>query len=123
MVNIGNEPLFVLPENTDSVELRISSVLRSSGYLVIKSFDLHSATEAHKNWDCTPDSCDCQMVVLLVYAPQGPPVTLLLDGNDFETAVYLVIDSRQPTIASSIQNISQQVPDILLAYNPLDIIR
>ena len=119
----GNEPLFVLPEHTDFVELQITSVLRSSGYLVIKSFDLHSAAQTYKDCECATNSCECQMVVLLVYAPQGPPITLMLDGNECETAVYLVNDSSQNANSVTVQNITQQLPDTLLACNPLDSLR
>ena len=119
----GHEPLFVLPNHTDSVEMQISSVLRSAGYLVIKSFDLHSAIPTHKVCECTTNSCNCQMVVLLVYAPQGSPITLMLDGNEYETAVYLVNDSNHPALSVSIQNITQLLPDTLLACNPLNSIR
>lgn len=121
-MNAGNQPLLVLPEPLDSVEMQVSSVLRSAGYLLIKSFDLHTATRTCKDCECTT-LCDCQMIVLLVYPPQGPPITLILDGNEFETALYLVNDSCQPALYVSIDNLTQQLPDTLLASNPLDVIR
>lgn len=119
----GNELLFVLPEITDSVELQISSLLRSAGYLVIKSFDLQTVVQNHEGCECITDSCDCQMIVLLIYAPQGAPVTLMLDGNKNETSVYLVNDSNHPAHSNMVQKIAQQLPDTLLAINPLDSFR
>ena len=34
--------------------------------------------------------CDCQMVVLLVYAPVGAPVSLVIHGNDGQSWLSLV---------------------------------
>ncbi len=122
-MNAGNSPFFVLPEPSDAVEILISSVLRSAGYLVVKSFDLHTAIQNHEGCECRSDSCDCQIIVLLIYAPQGAPITLMLDGNKNETSVYLVNDSNHPAHSILVQKFAQRLPDTLLAINPLDSFR
>lgn len=39
--------------------------------------------------------CDCQMVVLLVYQQENPPVTLVAHGHDSHTSIILVETPQQ----------------------------
>lgn len=115
-MNASNQLLFVLQKDCDSAELEVSTVLRSEGYLVLKTFDLHSALLDHKS---TP-SCSCQMAVLMIYPQVGPSTNLILDGDSYETAVYLVNDLQHPRQDFLIKNLTKHIPGTLLAINPLN---
>lgn len=66
---------------------------------VVQTFDLHSARHSLTDCSCPhhgTDQCDCQMVVLLVYARVAEPATLILHGSDGKTSLSLVDDPGQP---------------------------
>lgn len=115
-MNASNQLLFVLQKDCDSAELEVSTALRSEGYMVIKSFDLHSAVNDHKK----TFSCNCQMAVLMIYPQVGPSANLILDGDSNETAVYLVNDLQHPRQDLLIKNLTKHIPGTLLAINPLN---
>ncbi|MHB8136386.1 MAG: hypothetical protein ACYDH1_19425 [Anaerolineaceae bacterium] len=66
-MNASNQLLFVLQKDCDSAELEVTGVLKSEGYLVLKSFDLNSAVRDRKRINSKPFGCNCQMVVLMIY--------------------------------------------------------
>ena len=72
--------------------------LGQSGLQVVRSFDLKVARAAHVGCTCPhhgTEQCDCQMVVLLVYGQDGPPVTLVVHGHDGQTHIALVDTPEQ----------------------------
>ncbi len=86
------------------------------GLRVLRSFDLRAAA-------CVPSPelpcphhgsrpCNCQMVVLLVYGPEGPPLSLVAHGYDNQTGFYLVDDPAQPADTTT-QNLLRRVFDEL----------
>jgi len=89
-MNAGNQPLVSIQQDCDSVVAQVTTALKSAGYFVMQSFDLHSAMKPHSSCACAQDACSCQMVVLLVYAQDGPPATLIFDSDEIRTFVYLV---------------------------------
>ena len=67
--------------------------LSQASLRAVQTFDLHSTRHALEECPCPhhgTDRCDCQMVVLLVYANTAEPVTLILHGNDGRTWLSLV---------------------------------
>lgn len=72
--------------------------LEHFGLQVVRSFDLKVARAAHVGCTCPhhgTEQCDCQMVVLLVYGQDGPPVTLVAHGHDGQTHIALVDTPEQ----------------------------
>jgi hypothetical protein len=58
--------------------------LSRAGLRLLRTFDLHDARLATADCRCPhhgTSECDCQMVVVLVYAEASPPVTLVLHGS------------------------------------------
>lgn len=106
----GNQPLIVMQSNCNSAVQLVSATLKIAGYQVQQSFDLHSAMAAHDGCYCNPESCTCQMVVLLVYAQEGSPVTLIFDDDGFQTSIYLV-NSLQSSRPSWVGKLAQLLPD------------
>ena len=60
--------------------------LASTGCKIIRSFDLQKARKAHSAYHCPRHgdaACDCQMIFLLVYFPDGnSPSTIVVHGYD-----------------------------------------
>ena len=90
-----NLPLTIMYMDCDSAVRQATTTMRTAGYLVVKSFDLHSAVPTQCGCNCNPCSCSCQMVVLMIYAQEGPPVTLIFDSDGSQTNVNLVNNPQQ----------------------------
>jgi hypothetical protein len=69
-----------------------------AGLEILRTFDLQLARSAHPSCPCPhhgSEQCDCQMVVVLIYGQQSPPLTLLCHGNEGRTWVALVDTPQQ----------------------------
>ncbi len=65
---------------------------------VVRTFDLKAARAAHIDFTCPhhgTELCDCQMVVLLVYGGDRPPLSLVAHGHDNRTWFYVVDTPQQ----------------------------
>ena len=76
--------------------------LNAAGYTVVRSFDLISAQPIIAN-------CDCQVIILLVYGQEGPPATLIFDGTQFSTSVFLEHDPER-ILGSRISALLSKIP-------------
>jgi hypothetical protein len=80
-----------------------------AGLQVLRTFDLQDARLAHMECPCPhhgTDSCNCQMVVLLVFADNHQPVSLVAHSHDGKTWFSLVDTSQQradPYLESTIR--------------------
>jgi hypothetical protein len=86
--------------------------LERSGLQVMRSFDLKVARAAHVGCTCPnhgTDQCDCQLVVLLVYAQDGPPATLVVHGHDGQTQIALVDTPEQSPAPQLVNAIRQAI--------------
>lgn len=71
----------------------ITKALSSADLQVATSFNLRTARTAHTECGCPHHgtaSCDCQMVVLLVYGADACPATLVVHERDGSTNMSLV---------------------------------
>ena len=86
--------------------------LEQSGLKVVRSLDLKVARAAHVGCTCPhhgTEQCDCQMVVLLVYGQDGPPVTLVVHGHDGQTHIALVDTPEQRPAQQLVEMIRQAI--------------
>ena len=93
--------LTIMNADWDEALTRIIQYLESHALRVVCSFNLQMDVPADFNCPCAhhgSEACNCSMAVLLVYAPQKPPVSLLVHGHEGRIGF---------TLAPSIQ----QVPD------------
>lgn len=81
-MNAGRQPILVLNQDCNCTVNQVTAQLNEAGYSVVRSFDLLSALARYTK-------SICQMVILLVYGKEGPPATLIIDGNDTHTTVFL----------------------------------
>ena len=78
---------------TDKSLVWVKEQLATAKLRAVQTFDLHSTRHALEDCPCPhhgTEQCDCQMVVLLVYANAAEPATLILHGNDGRTWISLV---------------------------------
>jgi hypothetical protein len=90
-------PLVTLQTNWDKALSHVTRALEAKGLQILRSFDLQVARSVHANCSCPhhgTEKCDCQMVVLLVYAPGKPPITLVVHGHDGQVS-FVLVDSPQ----------------------------
>ena len=111
----GTQPLLVLQQDCDSAVEFVTTALKTNGYTVLESFDLHSAMTANDGCDCAPNSCTCQMVVLLVYPQKGLPISLVFDSNDLQTAVFLTNSVNKPNHSRWVGKLTHLIPEALTA--------
>lgn len=65
---------------------------------VMQTFDLQAARYAHTGCLCPhhgSDQCDCQLVVLLIYADHSQPISLVAHSSDGNTWLSLVDTPQQ----------------------------
>ena len=73
----------------------VSDRVSYAGLSVIRTFDLQVARHAQMACPCPhhgTDSCDCQMVVLLVYQSNRRPLTMIAHGYSGQTW-FSVVDT------------------------------
>jgi hypothetical protein len=117
---ITSEPFCMIYHSCDDALHWTKVRLSQAGLRVLQTFDLQTARRTLADCPCPHhglESCDCQMVVLLVYEPFLPssnqqaapePATLILHGNDGKTWLSLINDSRHqvdPVIRSQIEQL------------------
>ncbi len=78
----------------------VSRRLEELGLNVVRSFDLSTAACVPRDELPCPHRgsvpCTCQLVVLLVYGKEGPPVSLIAHGYDNQAWFAIVEDPQQP---------------------------
>ena len=85
-------PFLTLNCSCDEALLWSSQYLTQNGLRVMQTFDLHNARQALEDCPCPhhgTGECDCQMLVLLVYAEGLKPATLILHGNNGQTRLSI----------------------------------
>jgi hypothetical protein len=83
---------------------------------VTRSFDLQATRAVHAGCSCPhhgTEKCTCQLIVLLVYERQNPPLTLVLEGRDGQTWVSLVLAPGEKVLPHLLEIIrATLLPDI-----------
>jgi hypothetical protein len=107
----GKPPTLVINARCPQYLEPLKKQLADAGFWAIQSFDLQSTRTLHEEGCTCPhhdtNQCTCEMVVLLVYPASGDPVTVMLDGRDNRTYVYLLNDPRDSPPAATLDSITQ----------------
>ena len=104
-------PSFAVNKPCKQVVGQISQRLEEAGLRAIQTFDLQDARQTHGDCTCPyhgTTRCDCQMIVLLVYAEGMQPVSLVAHGNEGKTWLSLV-EAPQHTLDQDLKAILRQV--------------
>ncbi len=84
----------------------ISGALTRRGLRFLQTFDLQDARLANPAYTCPRHgsaSCDCQLLVLLVYGEATAPTAMMLHGSDGQTQLSLLDEpghTADPLIAA-----------------------
>ena len=108
-----------MQQDCDAAVTQVTNVLKSGGFSVLQSFDLQSAMKSSTGWGGNHDYSAHRMVVLLVYAPEGPPATLIFDSYQSQTLVHLGSGRAQPVHPSWIERLSQLLSVTFSMVNPI----
>ena len=114
--------LITLQMDWDTALTHATRFLEEKGLQVLRSFDLQVARSVHANCSCPhhgTEKCDCQMVVLLVYAQGKPPITLVVHGHDGQVS-FVLVDAPQQ---DSDQRVVMSVRQLLVPDNFADLTR
>jgi hypothetical protein len=99
------------------------SRVSGAGLQVLRTFDLQDARHTHIECPCPhhgTDSCDCQMVVLLVYADHYKPVSLVAHSYNSKTWFSLVDTPQQRADPSMVMTIRRALVPQRLIFPPGD---
>src|SRR4030042_3201614 len=108
-----NSPFLTLDQPCDDAVDWVVSKVNQVGLTVMRTFDLQVARDAQIACPCPHHGtslCDCQMVVLLVYAVNLAPVTLIAHGYNHQTW-FSVVDTPQQRVDPRIEIIIRQIAE------------
>jgi hypothetical protein len=107
---MGDDALIpVLKQPCEAAVRWLVARMHQAGLSVMRTFDLQASRHIPNGCHCPlhgMDSCDCQVVVLLVYAGKRGPVTLVAHGNSESTWFSMVNTPQQradPKVEASIR--------------------
>ncbi len=103
---IGKKLIAVIDTHCSQFVTSLKQVMEESGLWAYQSFDLRSTRAVHEGCSCPhhgTDQCNCELVVLLVYRAQGSPTSLILDGRDGKTFVYVANDTGRTVHRSTVE--------------------
>jgi hypothetical protein len=89
----SSNSLLVLAQDSEFLVGELTQALTSRGMVVTRSFDLQTTRAVHSGCGCPyhgTSQCSCQLMVLLIYKYEQPPLTLALEGRDGLTWVSVV---------------------------------
>ncbi|MBI1794175.1 MAG: hypothetical protein HYR70_08275 [Chloroflexi bacterium] len=104
-------PFFSTNRPYDEVLSWLKQQLSHAGLRVMQTFDLR-LTASLKLGNCAcphhgTDTCDCQMIVLLIYGNAPEPATLILHGNDGLSWLSLIDRPGQQADVKTVNAIHQ----------------
>jgi len=99
----GKQPILILDQDCRYSVIKVTDQLNAAGFTVVQSFDLQSALAKYHD-------CLCQMIVLLAYFQDGPPATLILNGNHLGTSIFLENDPEGSFQSLLVTELSKLAP-------------
>ena len=91
-MNTGRRPLLVVDLECQLVTERIIREVEKAGLHTLRSFDLASARASRPGCTCPEhgsEECSCHLVILLILLQGRGPLTVILEGKDKHTTIYL----------------------------------
>lgn len=93
----GKKPLAIIEIQCSFLRTPLTNALEKAGLWVLQSFDLKSSQALQENCSCASHithECTCELVVLLVYPKVGNPATLVLDGREGITYIFITDETN-----------------------------
>lgn len=114
---IDKKLITVLDSDCSQFASHLKQVIEEAGLLAFQSFDLRSTRAVHDGCNCPHHGtaqCNCGLVVLLVYRASGNPTSLILDGRDGKTFVYVANDTGRNVRRSTVEFFEKLVQQAIL---------
>lgn len=121
----GKKPFQIVEMQCSKFVEPLKQAITDAGLWFFQSFDLQSARTLHDNCSCEyhgTSLCTCQLIVLLIYRAIGDPITLILDGRDDQTHIYIVEEkgsSVHPATKEMIDRIIHQTEKLIVQSTEL----
>jgi hypothetical protein len=93
-----SDTFLILEQPCDEAMAWVVRQVNGAGLQVLRTFDLQVARLAHTECPCPhhgTEQCDCQMVVLLLFADNYRPISLVAHSHDGKTWFSLVNTPQQ----------------------------
>lgn len=103
-------PFLSIDSSCDEALQTTKAKLSQTGLSAVQTFNLTTARLGVHNCSCPnhgTESCDCQLIVLLVYGNVAEPATLILHGNNGKTWLSFADTALHPANAGLITNIRE----------------
>lgn len=104
---------------------QVSQALISEGLFLTCSFDLQTARPLHASYICPVHGtaqCDGQMVVLLVYDRDNPPLTLEIHGHEGLISIAIIDTSEQRPDPHLATLILQKLTEMSISKRNLEVV-
>lgn len=91
-MNAGRNPLFILNQDCKVITNRVIQEVEAAGMQTLRTFDLEVVRSSNNGFCCPThgrSTCTCQLVILLITQKIQGTQTLILEGKDQQTWVYL----------------------------------
>jgi hypothetical protein len=91
-MNAGRNPLCVLDQDCQIITSRIIQEVEKAGMQTLRSFDLDTMRSSGKGFCCPihgTSVCTCHLVILLMQMHEHGSLTVILEGIDRQTSIYL----------------------------------
>ena len=111
-------PFLSLPLTCDQATQKTRAELSQAGMSVVQTFNLHTARLALRDCACPShgtESCDCHVIILLVYGETPEPANLLLHGNNGQTWVSITDPAAQQVDAALVTRIRRLLENTVCA--------
>ena len=98
----GKNPIAIVETNCSLFLMPFINALELAGLWVLKSFDFKKGPTQLMHCTCSTNcdnQCTCELAVLLVYPKVGNPITLVLDGQEGRTSIFITseMENQYPT--------------------------
>ncbi len=91
-MNVGRRPFCILDQDCHVITNRIVEEVEKAGMQTLRSFDLDTVRSTRQGFCCPihgTNACSCHMVILLILLREHGSLTLILEGSDQQTSIYL----------------------------------
>jgi len=122
----GKKPIQIVEIQCSKFVGPLKQAFTDAGLWSFQSFDLQSTRTIHEGCTCPyhgTGHCTCELVVLLVYRSLGEPITLILDGRDAQTYIFVVEEkgpAMPPAAREMIERIISQTAQRLFEQSKID---
>ena len=115
----GKKPIAIVESQCSFIISPLMNALEQAGLWVLRSFEFKNNQTQLMHCHCAANcdsQCECELVVLLVYPKVGNPVTLILDGREGKTYVFISEEKEYQFPTPLTRLITKAVEESAMSY-------